>query len=137
MTDIDDLYEPGDDREPGEPDVEPQLDLDAVEESIRVYYGGSDDDSGKAAEELLMVVSRLAAELREARERIAEWEALPTREEWTVTGGRESSPDPANHLLWGGAAEKAADYAAKYGVQMWRRVVSVRPAEPIDLDAPF
>lgn len=134
MTHVDDLYEPGDDREPGEPDVEPSLDLDAVEESIRVYYGGSDDDSGKAAEELLMVVSRMAAELREARERIAEWEALEKREEWAVTGGPDFPPAP------GAFAYGAYEAANRYGndsKQMWRRRLTVHPWEPIVDESPF
>lgn|GEM_PF-4441692 len=135
MTHVGDLYEPGDDREPGEPDVEPPLDLDAVEESIRVYYGGSDDDSGKAAEELLMVVSRLAAELREARERIAEFEALPTREEWVVTEGRDFAPNGSEHRFPNGDA--AVSGATVIGGQAWRRSLTVSPWEPIANEPPF
>jgi hypothetical protein len=133
VTDINDLYEPGDDREPGEPDVEPPLDLDAVEESIRVYYGGSDDDSGKAAEELLMVVSRLAAELREARERIAGFEALPIREEWSWSEDPTAEPTPGAYKFM--SAKSAFAFAA--GRQVWHRTLTVRPWQPISPDAPF
>ncbi|MFG1683574.1 hypothetical protein ACGFNP_25620 [Nonomuraea sp. NPDC049269] len=99
MTHVDDLYEQGDDREPAEPAQEPPLDLDAIEDSIRTYYAGSDDDSAKAAEDLATVMSSLVAELREARQRIAEFEALPTRENWTVTPRRDVTPAQLDPLM--------------------------------------
>ena len=136
MTDVSDLYEPGDDREPDEPEQEPPLDLDAVEESIRIYYSGSDDDSGKAAEELVTVVAGLATELREARQRIAEFEALPTREEWAVTGRRDIAPSKSMPLLCE-SADSAAKAVKVSGGVLWVRRLTVHPWEPISPEAPF
>ncbi|MFI7448160.1 hypothetical protein ACIBQX_11735 [Nonomuraea sp. NPDC049714] len=134
MTHVDDLYE-ANDREPDEPEQEPPLDLDAVEESIRVYYGGSDDDSGKAAEELVTVVSRMATELREARERIAEFEALETRMEIVVASGH---PDKAGLIIPFQSASKALDHADKTpGCKVFYRLHVLQPWLEIDPEAPF
>ena len=147
MTHMDDLHEPADDRDwtldelaeraPVEPEHEPPLDLDAVEDSIRVYYAGSDDDSGKAAEELLAVASGLVAELRSARERIAEFEALEKREEWVITPSRDSLPGVGVTVSCGDKADQAEWLARGNAAQMWRRMLSVHAYEPIDADAPL
>lgn len=128
-------------REPAEPEQEPPLDLDAIEDSIRTYYAGSDDDSAKAAEDLVTVMSGLVAELRAARQRIAALEALPTREEWAVTDNDSTPPRAAlggYHLT----PEVAMRMAAEHGVQAWRRVVTTKPVvvhpwEPIANKSPF
>lgn len=148
MADIDDLYEPGDDREPAEPEQEPIFSLDQIEGALAAYRRGQDPREGldphersdaDQAESFLLdtAVPQMLAELRAARERIAEFEALPTREEWTVTESASRPPMSTDRSVWGGTAEMVADYAAKHGAQMWRRMVSEHPAEPIDLDAPF
>lgn len=136
MTHVDDLYEPGDDREPAEPEQEPPLDLEAIKDSIRVYYAGSDDDSLKAAEDLLMVSSRLVAELREARQRIAEWEALPGREEFATTDQQTSTIPPNKHHPYRVTAGEALK-ASEKGRQGWVRRLTVHPWEPIDDKGPF
>jgi hypothetical protein len=135
MSHVEDLHEPND-REPGEPKQEARIDLDAVEESIRVYYSGSDDESSKAAEGLLTVAAPLVTELREARERIAAFEALPTREEWVVTGGPDFPAEPGGPPVWPDAGVVA--YVKRHATaQLWRRLLTVRPYEPVDERGPF
>ena len=135
MSHVEDLYEPND-RKPDEPKQEARIDLDAVEESIRVYYSGSDDESSKAAEDLLTVAAPLVTELREARERIAAFEALPTREEWVVTGGPDFPTEPGGPPVWPDAGVIA--YVARHATaQLWRRLLTVRPYEPVDERGPF
>ncbi|WP_433520072.1 hypothetical protein ACQP2T_63770 (plasmid) [Nonomuraea sp. CA-143628] len=160
MTHADDLYEPGDDRdwtldelaerEPGEPDQEPPLNLDQIEGALAAYRRGQDPREGldpveasdaDQAESFLLdeAVPQLLARLREALQRIAEWEALPTREEWTVTDD-SSTPPTSNHFPY--TANAAMAIAARDGRQAWRRTVMTHPAvlhpwEPIANEAPF
>ncbi|MEV6035971.1 hypothetical protein AB0L65_32780 [Nonomuraea sp. NPDC052116] len=154
MTHVDDLYEPGDGREPGEPDVsdEQPVNLDEVEQRLerlkflappfgmvatRAELNGTEDLHDLAAL-IGQEVHGLIAEVRESRQRIAEWEALPTREEWTVTSG-QSRPPRSGDLRF--TADAAMNFAARDGKQAWRQVVLdravVRPWEPIDEKAPF
>lgn len=154
MTDINDLWEPGDDREPVEPDEYEQqpVDLEEVEQRLkrlqflappfgmaatRAELNGTEDLHDLAAL-IGQEVYGLMAELRAARERIAEWEALETREEWTVTPGRDVVPsmaEPACRRFSSG--DLAAAVAINDGHQLWRQRSSVHPWEPIALDAPF
>jgi hypothetical protein len=141
MTYVDDLYEPGDDREPelDERDEQP-VDLAEVEDAYQVVFPKV-AWLGSSGERLVDAVPLLIAELREARRRLAEFEALPTREEWAVTDNDSTPPRAAlggYHL----APEVAMRVAAEHGVQVWRRVVTtkpvvVRPWEPISSEAPF
>lgn len=157
MTDVDDLWEPGDDREPEPcewyPAPEP-IDLEEVEQRLerlkflaapfgivatRAELNGTQDLADLAAL-IGQEVHGLIAEVREGRRRNAEWEALPTREEWAVTEN-ETIP-PRAETVGPFTAEGAARAAAKHGVQAWRRIVTtqpvvVRPWEPISDEAPF
>lgn len=140
MTDIDDLYEPGD-REPEPVDwyTPGPLDLDAIDEACCVYANSGDEKAKeKAASFLLGSVQALVAEGRVSRQRIAEFEALPTREEWTVTLRRDITPAQHDPLMRSfDSGDLTAETAAKNGWQLWRQRSSVHPWEPIDLDAPF
>ena len=118
MTHVDDLYEPGDDREP-EPD-------------------DRDDDGPYELDDLPRMLDTLIAELREARQRIAEFEALPIREDWTVTPRRDIAPaqlDPLKPMFDSG--DLTAESAARNGWQLWRQRSSVHPWEPISSKSPF
>lgn len=141
MTHVDDLHEPGDDREPEPcewyPAPEP-VDLDDLAKLLDL----ASQPGGLPAwgQMVYLQVPGLIAELREARQRIAEWEALPTREEWAVTEN-DSTPPRAETVSYF-TAEGAMRAAAKHGVQAWRQIVTtkpvvVRPWEPIDGKAPF
>jgi hypothetical protein len=137
VTHVDDLYEPGDDREPEPCDWYPApepLDLDGLQK----LYALAEEPGGLPAwgRIVYLRVPELIAELREARQRIAEWEALPTREEWAVTLGKVQ-PDPADPIQDGDFAEAALDLARKHKGQAWRRTLTVHLWEPISLDAPF
>jgi hypothetical protein len=132
MTDIEDLYE-ANDREPeaNESGQQP-LDLDDLQ---KLYDLAREPGALPSWGQMVyMCVPDLIAELREARERIAEFEALPTRERWTVTGARDVPPKA-------GAFEfptyKAADRYGDDAKQLWRRMLSLHPWEPIDSEAPF
>jgi hypothetical protein len=151
MTDIDDLYEPGDDREPVEPDEYEQqpVDLEEVEQRLerlkflappfgmvatRAQLNGTEDLHDLAAL-IGQEVHGLIAELREARQRIAGWEALETREEWSVTGGPDFPATPGVPVA---PAEGALGYARRYeAAQAWRRRLTVHPWEPIANEPPF
>ena len=139
MTHVDDLYE-AKGREPEPCDWFPApvpVDLEEVETAFDAHLtGGASTEGKEAASVVLEAVPSMLVELRAARERIAEWEALEKREEWSVTGLGEPAPDPASGA-WGGTAELAADYVAKHRVQAWRRTVHMRPGEPIDTERPF
>ena len=147
MTYIDDLHGPGDDgdwtldelaeREPGEPEQESPLDLDEVEGLHRAYL--SDGGEGavlSAAVRLAELAPDLIAELREACQRIAAFEALPTREEWAGTVSRNEPPQPGKTVFYRDV-ETAEKDTAKNAAQLWRRILSVHPWEPIDDEAPF
>ena len=154
MTHVDDLYEPGDDREPepDEPEQEPIFSLDQIEGALAAYLRGQDPREGldphersdaDQAESFLLdtAVPQMLAELRAARERIAEFEALPTREEWAVTDN-DSTPPRAEIGGYYFTPEGAMRLAAEHGVQAWRRVVTtgpvvVHPWEPIADKSPF
>jgi hypothetical protein len=146
MTHVDDLYEPGDNREPDEPEQEPIFSLDQIEGALAAYLRGQDPREGldphersdaDQAESFLLdtAVPQMLAELREARQRIAEFEALPTSERWTVTTSRDDRPGP--FAYWYSSADDAAVAAAEHGGQVWRERTVVHPWEPIDLNAPF
>jgi hypothetical protein len=154
VTHVDDLYEPGDDREPVEPDEYEQqpVDLEEVEQRLerlkflappfgmaatRAELNGTEDLHDLAAL-IGQEAHGLIAELREARERIAKWEALPTREEWAATRDRDASPRFAEGDVWyGDSADDAATVAKRHGMHMWRQRLSVHPWEPISSRAPF
>lgn len=154
MTHLDDPYEPGDDREPEPcewyPAPEP-VDLDAIEQRLerlkflapafgivatRAELNGTEDLHDLAAL-IGQEVHGLITEVREGRRRIAEFEALPKREEWTVTESG-SRPPRSTDLRF---TPDAALSLARRGKQMWRQTVVdhavVRPWEPIELDAAF
>lgn len=151
MTHVDDLYE-GDDREPEEderwaPGVVP-VNLDEIEQRIerlgflappvglvatKAELNGT-EDLADLRELIGHDVPGLIADLRAARQRIAEWEALEKREEWAVTFGDEK-PD-AESAITNASAEMAAEYV-RQGGQLWRRALTVHPWEPIDEKAPF
>jgi hypothetical protein len=151
MTHVDDLYEPGDDREPEPCDWYPApepVDLEEVEQRLerlkflappfgmaatRAELNGTEDLHDLAAL-IGQEVHGLIAEVREARQRIAEWEALPTRERWTVTGGRDVQPGQAAFEF---ATYDLADRQGNDAKQVWRRMLSIHPWEPIDLDRPL
>ncbi|MFI7114021.1 hypothetical protein ACIBK9_47425 [Nonomuraea sp. NPDC050227] len=135
MTHVDDLYEPGDDREP-EPDEQavPPLDLDNLEK----LYDLANEPGGPLAwrQVVYMEVPALIAELREARRRIAEFEALPTREEWAGTVSRNEPPEPGKTVFYRDV-ETAEKDTATNAAQLWRRMLSAHPWEPIDSKPPF
>jgi hypothetical protein len=148
MTHVDDLYEPGDDREPDEPEQEPIFSLDQIEGALAAYRRGQDPREGldphershaDQAESFLLdtAVPQMLAELRGARQRIAEFEALPTREEWVVTPGRDSAPGDGVTISCDVQADHAKWLARSKDAQMWRRMLSVHPWEPIANEAPF
>ena len=152
MTHVSDLHE-GDDRDPGEPEQEPPVDLEEVEQRLerlkflappfgmvatRAELNGTEDLHDLAAL-IGHEVHGIIADLRAARERIAKWEALPTREEWTVTEDSSTPPAARHNLRF--TADAALGFAAQRGEQAWRQVVIdravVHPWEPIDGKAPF
>ena len=141
MTHVDDLYEPND-RGP-EPDVEhPEpVNLDEVAELLQKAENATVRDEQEEAERELIekAVPQMIDEIGDLRLRIAEFEALPTREDWTVTDGPSVTPG-AGGLLH--TPDAALSIAARDGKQAWRRIVTHQPVvvrdwEPIELDAPF
>ena len=114
MTDINDLYEPGDDREP-----EPDSDLLDPEELIDAI----DDPQARATVEALL------ADVRYLR-------GLETREEWAITGRRDIAPSKSMPLLCE-SADSAAKAVKVSGGVLWRRRLTVHPWEPIVDESPF
>lgn len=156
MTDIDDFSSPhdeADERRAEEPpdgyyDTRP-VDLEEVEQRLerlkflappfgvvatRAELNGTEDLNDLAAL-IGQEVHGMLAELREARQRIAEWEALEKREEWAVTLG--GAVPPIGPIQDGEYVEAALDLARKHKGQAWRRLLTVHPWEPIAADAPF
>lgn len=133
MTHVDDLYE-FNDREPGEPEQEPPLDLDALQSLLELAAGPNALPAW--GQMVYLQVPDLIAELREARRRIAEFEALQTREEWAGTVSRNEPPEPGKTVFYRDA-ETAEKDTAKNAAQLWRRMLSVHPWEPIDSEPPF
>lgn len=136
MTHVDDLGEPlGYDDDP-EPDYQPApVDLDALDEAACIALNSGDEAAReKASAFVLGETHRLVAQCRAQRQQLAEWEALPVREEWAVTPGRQQVPQEFDfHFPDGLTAEEAAK---RQGRQLWRRQSSVRSWDPIDY-APF
>lgn len=152
MTDVDDLHE-GDDREPEEderwaPGVVP-VNLDEIEQRIerlgflappvglvatKAEPSGT-EDLADLRELIGHDVPGLIADLRAARERIAEFKALEKREEWAVTLG--SALPPTGPIEDGDFSKAALDLARKHKGQAWRRTLTVHPWEPVDDEAPF
>lgn len=135
MTDVDDLYEPADDREPEPCDWYPAPEPVDLDDLQKLYDLAEADDalpSWRSA--VYLRVPELIAELREARERIAEFEALPTRERWTVTSGLDVPPRSV--VLEYADCEAAGRYG-NGGKQVWRRRLTVHPWEPVDSSPPF
>ena len=112
MTYVDDLYEPGDDREPDELETE-FLDPEQLIEAI-------DDPQARATVEALL------ADVRYLR-------GLETREEWAWSD--EPTAEPAPGAFKFRSAKSALVNAT--GRQVWRRTLTVHPWEPISLKAPF
>lgn len=159
MTDIDDFgghYDDADMARAEEPpegfyDQQP-VDLDEVEQRLerlkflappfgmvatRAELNGTEDLHDLAAL-IGQDVWGLIAEVRQARVVIAEWEALPTREEWAATCDRDTPPHLAEGEVWhGDSADDAAAVARRHGMHLWRQVLSVHHWEPIDSEAPF
>lgn len=138
MTHVDDLYEPGDDREPCEPDPEPPLSLEEIEAAHALTFDKSSPEDPYPAIELLLerAVPQMLAELRAARERITEWEALEKREEWAVTARRDVAPSKSMPLIRR-TAESAEQAVKVSGGVLWRRRLTVHPWEPIANEPPF
>ncbi|GAA2861063.1 hypothetical protein [Nonomuraea rubra] len=136
MTHMDDLSSPND-REPGEPEEPeqaPPLDLDALEKLLDLAAG---PDALPAWGQMVYIqVPDLIAELRAARQRIAEWEALEKREEWAVTGGPNFPAEPSGPPI---SPDKGViAYVNRHAAaQLWRRMLSVHAWEPVDSEAPF
>ena len=139
MTDIDDLYEPADDREPEPCDWYPApepVDLDDLQKLYDLAEADNALPSWRSA--VYLRVPELIAELREARQRIAAFEALEKREDWTVTPSRDDVPtsnDPLKSMFSRG--DLAEETARRNGWQLWRQRSLARPWEPIDSDPPF
>ena len=89
MTDIDDLYEPGDEREPVEPEPEPPLTLEEIEAAHAAYIAGGASAEGKDAASLLLekAVPQMLADLRAARVELEEWRSIPVSVEYLLTDG--------------------------------------------------
>jgi hypothetical protein len=125
MTYVDDLHEPGDDREP-EPDEFDEsfpLDLEALPEAV-----GDDPQT-------IGMVEALISEVRALRSRVADFEALECREDWAVTDDKSEVPPPVFYRYR--SADRAMADARRYGRQAWRRPLTVHAWEPIDSEAPF
>lgn len=149
MTHMDDLHE-ANDREPvpDERDGQP-VNLDQVAAALAAYRQGiatvcleepHQESTGDQAASFLLdeALPPLIAELRDARERLARWEALPTTDEWAVTDDRSTPPRDGLRFT----ADAALAIAARDGRQAWRqtrisRPAVIRPWEPIDADSPF
>ena len=136
MTDVNDLYEVND-REPEETEAEPRepLDLEDLETS---WFAMASERKvlGEHGMAVLDAFPRLLEELVESRERIAAFEALPTREEWVVTGGPNFPAEPGGPPVWPDAGVIA--YVNRHATaQLWRRLLTVRPYEPVDERGPF
>ncbi|HEY9370984.1 hypothetical protein [Streptomyces sp.] len=139
MTDVNGLYEVND-REPDEPEQEPVYRLDQIAGALAAYQRGRDprenlddferSDADQAESFLLDVaVPQMLAQLRE-------WEALPTREEWAVTGGPNFPDVPGGPSIWPDAGVIA--YVKRHAAaRLWRRMLSVHAYEPISPDGPF
>ncbi|MEU6709917.1 hypothetical protein ABZ897_00445 [Nonomuraea sp. NPDC046802] len=143
MTHVDDLDEVND-REPMEPEPcewypAPKLvDLEEVEELIAkrdVVHADVDEQRETERRLLDEILPAMAAELKAARERIAEFEALEKREEWAVALG--GSVPPTGPIQDGDYGEAALDLARKHKGQAWRRKLTVHPWEAISSEPPF
>lgn len=141
MTDINDDYSPHDAadeaRAEDPPDgygQRPPLDLDELQKlyDLAAEPGGL-PSWGRI---VYLRVPDLIAELREARERIAEFEALEKREEWAVTARREVVPSKSMPLLCE-SADSAAKAVKVSGGVLWVRRLTVHPWEPIVDESPF
>ncbi|MFB4265384.1 hypothetical protein [Nonomuraea sp. GTA35] len=151
MTHVDDLYE-ANDREPDEderwaPGVVP-VNLGEVEQRLtRLAFltepatgGGNTIPGAKDFDDLRELIGYdvpgLIADLAAARERIAGFEALEKREEWTVTGGPNFPAKPSGPPISPdkGVIAYVGSHAA---AQLWRRMLSLHPWEPIDSEPPF
>jgi hypothetical protein len=115
MAHVDDLYEPGDDREPDEPERE-FLGLEELIEAI--------DDP-----QALATVEALVADVRYLR-------GLETREEWAVTARSDVVPSKWSPLLFK-SAESAGRAVQVSGGVVWRRTLTVHSWEPIANEPPF
>ncbi|WP_326646097.1 hypothetical protein OG884_15710 [Streptosporangium sp. NBC_01755] len=137
MTDITDLHEPGDDREPEPPDEHEPLNLDELAATLTDAQG--DPEPGAATAEVLASVPHLLTELRAARERLAQWQAMPIETYRYVVAGER---DPDEHPL----TEEASAERAIAESMSWpdsrplRRAVYLGPWEdllPFSDEAPF
>lgn len=134
--DVVDVHLP-DDREPGEPEQEPPVNLDEVAALLRRAENAfSRYEQEKAERDLIEVaVPQMIDEIGDLRLRIAEWEALEKREKWSVTGGPDFPAEPGVPVA---PAESALGYARRHkDAQAWRRTLTVHPWEPIDTEPPF
>lgn len=96
MTDINDLWEPGDDREPTEPDPEPALTLEEIEVAHNAYLAGGASAEGKEAASLLLekAVPEMLAELRTAHTELKKWRAIPVTVEYELSDGAQPAGWP-------------------------------------------
>lgn len=146
MTYVDDLYEPGDDREPAEPEPQPVYTLDQIEAAFAAYQRGKDpfedfDPAERAAAnqaDSFLLDEALPQLLTEARQMLARWESLPTCEEWAVSDDSDTAPSDGVRYT----AAAALSIAARDGRQAWRQTrisapVVISPWEPIDSVPPF
>lgn len=109
------------------------LDLDEIEDLYRrVHASMTTDEAATIA--LVGRVPHLLADLRAARERLAEWESLPTRQEYTVSLNLPSVGDPA---LPESSREQLASLADDTRRDLWARTLHVGPWERLDAEAPF
>lgn len=129
MTDIDDLYEPGDDREPEPPEPEPYTPEEIEAALEAVTWTGTDADLSL----LLEAVPQLLAQLKAAEAELEEWRGMEVRHEFLLAA-------PPGQVGWVTAATREqADRAlmdpAYYGTP-WGRSVYTTPWRPHEA-APF
>ncbi|WP_157253122.1 hypothetical protein [Nonomuraea typhae] len=142
MIDIDDLYGPGDDREP-EPDDQgdPPLDLEEVRGLIvrlAVISGTDDDLAEKQAESRLLdeVLPQALAEIEELRKQLAEWEALEKRIEIVAAPGED--PDKTAEVVSFQSVVKASEHAdERPGWNVFTRIHTLQPWQQLDEEKPF
>ncbi|MDX3111385.1 hypothetical protein [Nonomuraea angiospora] len=122
-------------REPTEPDPEPPLDLDEVEELIAQRDAEFVDQQREAERRLLdEVLPRLLNEVDGHREAGEVWADLPTRTEWTVTASADEKP--GDDALWQTSPEDAEQAHGRPG-QLWCRTLTIGAPVAISSEAPF
>ncbi|MFI6883418.1 hypothetical protein [Streptosporangium canum] len=136
MTYVDDLHEPGDDREPDAPEEDEPLDLDELAAAL-ADAKNDPGELGPATAEVLAAVPDLIAELRQAREQLAYWRSLEMDQVYAVARGGNQRPDDCVALLYYDTAATAAMLGARGAATAYMRVRTLHPWAELTAEPPF